>query len=81
MKNIFAESNIMIIFARSKITREHSSAGSEHLPYKKRAGGSNPSAPTVKTKALHENMWDFVFLFAYNLHTSFRMLLLICNSI
>jgi len=31
----------------------------------------------VKTKALHENMWDFVFLFAYNLHTSFRMLLLI----
>jgi hypothetical protein len=26
--------------------REHSSAGSEHLPYKQRVGGSNPSAPT-----------------------------------
>jgi hypothetical protein len=25
---------------------EHSSAGSEHLPYKQRVGGSNPSAPT-----------------------------------
>ena len=29
--------------------RELSSAGSEHLPYKQRVGGSNPSAPT-KTK-------------------------------
>ena len=27
-------------------TRELSSAGSEHLPYKQRVGGSNPSAPT-----------------------------------
>jgi hypothetical protein len=26
--------------------RELSSAGSEHLPYKQRVGGSNPSAPT-----------------------------------
>ena len=28
--------------------REFSSAGSEHLPYKQRVGGSNPSAPTKK---------------------------------
>lgn len=28
--------------------RELSSAGSEHLPYKQRVGGSNPSAPTKK---------------------------------
>ena len=27
--------------------RELSSAGSEHLPYKQRVGGSNPSAPTI----------------------------------
>jgi putative endonuclease len=27
---------------------ELSSAGSEHLPYKQRVGGSNPSAPTQK---------------------------------
>ena len=26
--------------------RAHSSAGSEHLPYKQGVGGSNPSAPT-----------------------------------
>ena len=29
-----------------KETRALSSAGSEHLPYKQRVGGSNPSAPT-----------------------------------
>ena len=26
---------------------EFSSAGSEHLPYKQRVGGSNPSTPTI----------------------------------
>ena len=31
---------------------EFSSAGSEHLPYKQRVGGSNPSTPT-KTKSGH----------------------------
>ena len=30
--------------------RAFSSAGSEHLPYKQRVGGSNPSTPTLKTK-------------------------------
>ena len=29
--------------------RAFSSAGSEHLPYKQRVGGSNPSTPTPKT--------------------------------
>ncbi len=28
--------------------RAFSSAGSEHLPYKQRVGGSNPSTPTKK---------------------------------
>ena len=28
------------------LTREHSSVGLEHLPYKQRVGGSTPSAPT-----------------------------------
>ena len=27
--------------------RAFSSAGSEHLPYKQRVGGSNPSTPTI----------------------------------
>ena len=30
----------------SKVYRAFSSAGSEHLPYKQRVGGSNPSTPT-----------------------------------
>ena len=33
--------------------RAFSSAGSEHLPYKQRVGGSNPSTPTIKLKKLH----------------------------
>ena len=32
-------------------TREFSSAGSEHLPYKQRVGGSNPSTPTSEAKS------------------------------
>ena len=38
--------------------REFSSAGSEHLPYKQRVGGSNPSTPT-KRKA---SFWDAFFV-------------------
>ena len=34
------------ICSPKKAKRELSSAGSEHLPYKQRVGGSNPSAPT-----------------------------------
>ena len=30
----------------AKAKRAFSSAGSEHLPYKQRVGGSNPSTPT-----------------------------------
>jgi hypothetical protein len=32
------------------LKREHSSAGSEHLPYKQRVLGSNPCAPTTMTR-------------------------------
>jgi hypothetical protein len=32
-------------------TRAFSSAGLEHLPYKQRVGGSNPSTPTSKQNA------------------------------
>ena len=34
------------ICTRKQAIREFSSAGSEHLPYKQRVGGSNPSTPT-----------------------------------
>lgn len=43
-------------------TRAFSSAGSEHLPYKQRVGGSNPSTPTTE-KRLTRNCESFLFLF------------------
>ena len=36
----------------SHTQRELSSAGLEHLPYKQRVGGSNPSAPTKSRRLL-----------------------------
>ena len=39
--------------------REFSSAGSEHLPYKQRVGGSNPSTPT------NEKQSDGLLFFVY----------------
>ena len=42
----------------SQIRREFSSAGSEHLPYKQRVGGSNPSTPTKQS--------NFGLLFLFN---------------
>ena len=35
---------------RKSVFRAFSSAGSEHLPYKQRVGGSNPSTPTTETE-------------------------------
>ena len=42
----FCRTIIRLIFTALKKGREFSSAGSEHLPYKQRVGGSNPSTPT-----------------------------------
>ena len=36
-------------FQNNEGFRAFSSAGSEHLPYKQRVGGSNPSTPTEKS--------------------------------
>jgi hypothetical protein len=48
-------SNFAVPFERT--TREFSSAGSEHLPYKQRVGGSNPSTPTKSLKEI----WGFFY--------------------
>jgi hypothetical protein len=48
-------SNFAVPF--EKTTREFSSAGSEHLPYKQRVGGSNPSTPTKSLKEI----WGFFY--------------------
>ena len=42
----------------NEVERAFSSAGLEHLPYKQRVGGSNPSTPTTKTASA-------VFFFAH----------------
>ena len=49
---------------------EFSSAGSEHLPYKQRVGGSIPSTPTVEGQGFQriETLF-YLASFAYNLHT------------
>ena len=39
-------------FENNEGVRAFSSAGSEHLPYKQRVGGSNPSTPTKNNKAV-----------------------------
>ena len=44
---------------------EFSSAGSEHLPYKQRVGGSNPSTPTSQaSKEMLRNQHLFLFYMA-----------------
>ena len=39
---------VLIFAPLLRKARAFSSAGSEHLPYKQRVGGSNPSTPTKK---------------------------------
>ena len=43
--------------------RAFSSAGSEHLPYKQRVGGSNPSTPTPYGILAEYFCKDFLFLY------------------
>ena len=45
--------------AIEKSMRAFSSAGSEHLPYKQRVGGSNPSTPTTENQGVTENVAPF----------------------
>ena len=55
----FAKMKMSTIFAlafravRKDKFRAISSAGSEHLPYKQRVGGSNPSSPTALKPGPH----------------------------
>ena len=51
------------------LTRAFSSAGSEHLPYKQRVGGSNPSTPTPKRKS-YEEIRETFFI-SYRFYTNF----------
>ncbi len=55
----FGDKKKWSIFALAITQREFSSAGSEHLPYKQRVGGSNPSTPTNRKS----NLFGLLFLF------------------
>ncbi len=58
---------LCIAFLRKE--RAFSSAGSEHLPYKQRVGGSNPSTPT-KQKISYLRVTDF-FIYTHTPNHSF----------
>ena len=61
---MFASSEKSRTFAsllKNKRHRAFSSAGSEHLPYKQRVGGSNPSTPTK-----HRGVEQLVARWAHN---------------
>ena len=64
------------IQALSFIKRAFSSAGSEHLPYKQRVGGSNPSTPTPKRKSYEEIRETFFYFLPllYKLSFSFYLI-------
>ena len=55
------------------LTRAFSSAGSEHLPYKQRVGGSNPSTPTTKQSLTKKFVRLFLFLTSF-IQTFFLLL-------
>ena len=52
--------------AKTILTRAFSSAGSEHLPYKQRVGGSNPSTPT-ETRNYRASRVQTKFAFRFKL--------------
>ena len=58
----FAVSFFLRTFARELKKGALSSAGLEHLPYKQRVGGSNPSAPTTQKKPIPQplRLWFWV---------------------
>ena len=56
-------------YLQCKTYRAFSSAGSEHLPYKQRVGGSNPSTPTIHYQAVKKKfLAAFLFRFTFSLH-------------
>ena len=57
-KNLY----LCIAFENDEGFRAFSSAGSEHLPYKQRVGGSNPSTPTTTKQNTSSDTAKAVFL-------------------
>ena len=57
----------LLTFASHLKTRAFSSAGLEHLPYKQRVGGSNPSTPTVVFPVISSEVAGFFRLYTSRL--------------
>ena len=53
----------LLTFASHLKTRAFSSAGLEHLPYKQRVGGSNPSTPTGVFPVISSEVAGFFFVY------------------
>jgi hypothetical protein len=75
-KDFFAQIEFSTTFAVPKqgkpLKRELSSAGSEHLPYKQRVGGSNPSAPTER-QPLTKSFVSGFFICTFHLRTRLKL--------
>ena len=52
---------VLIFAPLLRKARAFSSAGSEHLPYKQRVGGSNPSTPTKKEVRSREPLFSWAW--------------------
>ena len=50
VKNLQIRKIVVPLQRKTEKDRAFSSAGSEHLPYKQRVGGSNPSTPTRRKR-------------------------------
>ena len=57
----------LLTFASHLKTRAFSSAGLEHLPYKQRVGGSNPSTPTGVFPVISSEVAGFFRLYTSRL--------------
>ena len=55
---------------RNDKARAFSSAGLEHLPYKQRVGGSNPSTPTMGCPCSPSGLQGFLFCVTLNVKVS-----------
>ena len=53
---------MVYLCTRLQEARAFSSVGLEHLPYKQRVGGSNPSTPTKQNPHYFDSNEDFVFI-------------------
>ena len=61
------------------MNREHSSAGSEHLPYKQGVTGSNPVAPTNNRKGFRRKSLKPFFYF-YHVQGLYKVVFYLINK-